>query len=696
VLLSQKIKKFKGLSNIIPKARGVFYFWILFQLFSTIITAPAFCGDRPFNNTANWGGTGLMEIPTARVLEDGVMRMGFAQANPYRWFTGGMGIFPGLEFSGRYTELEGIPSGLGSLYGDYKDKAFDLKYQLLPESRRFPAIAMGLHDFHGTKLYPAEYLVLSRQFFPFDFTIGIGRKRLKGAVSLPFTDDMGVFGGMEWALSKYVHVLVEYNPVEYEKDIPPRAVPEGAASPLNIGLRFKILPGIDLGISYQRGDTLGLMGHIQAKLGQPILPKRPDPPSWGAVERRAFDEKDGEWLIKDIQKLIQEAGFQDVSVYTDAITLVAEFENIKYLSNQKAAGRVLRILLFHSPPDTKKLAVILKRQHIPFLRVSVRPYHLEKYLLGKISEEIFRQLVEVETATDNIDFSDDVLYKTEEENKFDYNFGIKPDFETFLNDPSGIFKYRVGIKPYVITTLWKGGTAYARYDIPFYSNISSSNIPPPDAVRSDSWKYLDVNYSFDLLMFDQVFRLSEKTFGRLSCGYFERMYAGVGGEVLTFLGDGTFGIGVEGDWVRKREPGTHFKLMDFERYTILGNFYYYLQGFDVNLKAQYGRFLAGDVGWKFFLSREYDTGLVVGAWYSFTDTDDFKDSFNRGYHEKGVFVSLPVRMFSNYETNRKYHYSFSPWTRDVAAAVSHWQDLYGLSADLMPARFKSGIGKIKD
>ncbi|MBW2643428.1 MAG: YjbH domain-containing protein [Deltaproteobacteria bacterium] len=46
-----------------------------------------------------------MEIPTARVLEDGVMRIGYAQADPYRWYTGGMGIFPGLEFSGRYTEM---------------------------------------------------------------------------------------------------------------------------------------------------------------------------------------------------------------------------------------------------------------------------------------------------------------------------------------------------------------------------------------------------------------------------------------------------------------------------------------------------------------------------------------------------------------------------------------------------------------
>lgn len=68
-----------------------------------------------------------MEIPNARILEDGVIRFGFAQALPYRWFTGAMGILPGLEASGRVTQITNIASGLGSDYGSNKDKAFDLK-----------------------------------------------------------------------------------------------------------------------------------------------------------------------------------------------------------------------------------------------------------------------------------------------------------------------------------------------------------------------------------------------------------------------------------------------------------------------------------------------------------------------------------------------------------------------------------------
>ena len=98
---------------------------ILFLVFFSALPASSF--DSPFNKAANWGGTGLMEIPNARILEDGVIRFGFGQALPYRWFTGAMGVFPGREAGGRVTQITNIPSCLGSDYGSNKDKAFDLK-----------------------------------------------------------------------------------------------------------------------------------------------------------------------------------------------------------------------------------------------------------------------------------------------------------------------------------------------------------------------------------------------------------------------------------------------------------------------------------------------------------------------------------------------------------------------------------------
>jgi hypothetical protein len=625
-----------------------------------------------------------MEIPTARILEDGVIRFGYAEADPYIWYAGGMGVFPGLELSGRYTEIENIPSGLGASFGDYKDKAFDLKYQILPESKKLPAIALGLHDFHGTRLFKAQYLVVSRQIFPFDFTLGYGRNRLEG-----------LFGGIEWALHERLHLLAEYNPIEYEKDkASARGVPEGADWPVNIGIRLKVFPGVNLGLSFQRGDTFGFMVHVQAKLGEPLRLKRPDPPLRHPVDRRPFCERNPGKMVENIHEAICEVGFQDVSVYINGTDLTAEFENNKYLFSQKAVGRVLRILLFYSPNDTRMLTVIVKRQSIPLLEVSVRPDHLQEYLFGNITEDVFARLINVKTAPASVDAKQENIIKAEGEQKLHYRLGIRPNLETYFNDPAGVLKFRVGIEPYIESRLWKGASFAAKYDIPFYANIESSNIPLPDAVRSDSWLYSDRDYFFDRLMLDQTIRLSDRTFGRLSFGYLETMYAGVGGEILTFLREGNLALGIEGDWVKKRKPGTQFDLLDFESHTLLGNVYCRIPQIDVTLQAQYGRFLAGDRGWLFHVSREYSTGVMFGFWYSYTDTDDLTD-FNKGYHHKGVFLSLPARIFLNHDSNTRYHYEMVPWTRDVAVTVYHWKDLFRLAEGLMPAVFKEDLNRIR-
>lgn len=671
-------------------AQGLFFFIILFPI---SILPHAVSSDFPFDNSCNWGGTGLMEIPNARIIDDGVMRFGFSQAIPYRWYRGSIGIFPGIEISGRITELTNIDSGLGSDYGNYKDKAFDIKYQILPESKYLPALAVGINDFHGTRLFPSQYITLSRQIYPLDITLGFGTKRLKGPVTLPLTKKVGVFGGIELEIIKGISLMAEYNPIEYEND-KISAVPEGSKSPVNAGLRITALPEITIDLSFQRGTTLGLSFNLEFELGKPIVMKKADPRLWYPVDRRMFKDRNGQKLVDTIRKAITEAGFNSVSVYSKDKDLIAEFENNKYPSNQKAVGRALRILLFHSPEDTKMLKVILTRRQTPFLRVCVNPDYFEGYILEKLPEEDFFEHVKVETLLPekNKDIPQFISAKDE---AFDYSIGIKPDIESYLNDPSGFAKIRVGVKPYISSTIWNGGTFAARFDLPFYSNITSSNPDLPDPVRSDSWKYSGENYTFEYLLIDQLLKLTDKTFGKFSAGYFERMYAGVGAEVLTFLGEGNFAIGMEADFVKKRKPDSFLELEGSYKHTILGNLYYKCLPFDLIFQLQYGRFLAGDTGWKMVATREYDTGAEIGFWYTITNTDNFSDEYNKNYNDKGIYLSIPLNMFTTYETRTKYEYALSPWTRDVAAQPFHWQNLFNIASDLMPGSFKAGLKKIK-
>jgi hypothetical protein len=225
----------------------------------------------------------------------------------------------------------------------------------------------------------------------------------------------------------------------------------------------------------------------------------------------------------------------------------------------------------------------------------------------------------------------------------------------------------------------------------------STNLPPApnDAIRSDLVDYRGTQTTFDRLLIDQVGRLGQSTFGRISAGYFEDMFAGIGGEILTFPWDGRFAVGMEADWVKKRKPGSLFAFKDLEAYSVLGNLYYSLPTLNLTLQAQVGRFLAKDWGTRFTVSRVYDTGAVVGAWYSITDTSHL-NSFNQGYNDKGVFVSLPLEMFKSTSDTRRYQYAVSPWTRDVGQTVRHTTELYGLNAGLMPHNVKFNLEKIKE
>ncbi len=92
---------------------------------------------------------------------------------------------------GRVTEIIGVPgfpTDSNSSYGNDKDKAMDMKLQVLRETKYLPALSLGIMDPQGTRKYPSQYLVASKQLYPFDFTVGFGNGRF-GKEPLPSSDN---------------------------------------------------------------------------------------------------------------------------------------------------------------------------------------------------------------------------------------------------------------------------------------------------------------------------------------------------------------------------------------------------------------------------------------------------------------------------------------------------------------------------
>jgi hypothetical protein len=135
--------------------------------------------------------------------------------------------------------------------------------------------------------------------------------------------------------------------------------------------------------------------------------------------------------------------------------------------------------------------------------------------------------------------------------------------------------------------------------------------------------------------------------------------------------------------------------MDQQNHTLLGNLYYRYPPLDVTLKAQAGRFLAGDLGTRLEFRRRFDTGAEIGFWYSLTDTSDFS-GVNRDYNDQGIFLNLPFATFTDHPTRKMLHFRISPWTRDVGATIDHWQEIHDNTADLTPGILRRDLDRIDD
>lgn len=623
------------------------------------------------SSPAYWGGTGLLEVPNGRVIEDKEVRIGVSHLYPYRTYYASLGFLPRLELNGRIVEilnrdLSETPGWEG--YGYHKDKVVDVKFGVLKEGKTFPAVSIGAQDITGTKKFSSYYLATSKRCGPVDLTLGYGTERLKG-----------LFGGAEFSFAPF-SIIAEYNPIEYEKD-KIRAVEERYSN-YNYGLRFRPFKWVSLNLSHQNGREMGGMLNLSFQFGKSIVPWKPDPPYTHPADRRSLKERDKEEVERQIKEALLNQGFRRVGVsYVDR-ELFVEYENRRYLSEVKALGRVMRTSALLSPEETSKMIFVAKKAGFHLLKAKVSPDDLTDFINGKIQEKDFLELIEVSMET-----RDPEMIPQDKDKRI--SWGVKPTLETYLNDPSGFFKSRGGIDAWSSLSLWKGAGLYSWIKFPIYSDISTDLSPiSEEPIRSDVVEYKKgVHPRLETATFDQVLRLGGKTFGIFSLGYLEEMFAGTREEIIYPIGDGRLTLGFEATQVTKREPDDSFKLKDFSTYTVLGSINYAIPDISLIIGSKTGRFLAGDHGTRFEIKR-YFGDAAVGFWYTLTDMEDYLGG--KPYYDKGVFIRLPINLFIDRDSKTTYSYALSPWTRDGGQMV--WcGSLYDYLYRFYPFQVKSNI-----
>lgn len=679
--------------NMRSDVKEIFFRISLFTVLLAFLVADPICvlaADRPFNRANNRGMTGLLDTPNARVLENGTFRVGISQIDPFRYYYGAISPLKGLEIEGRFTEELGtaglMPKGpTWANYGNNKDKAIDIKYQFLPEGKYWPAMAIGFMDPHGTRLYGSQYLVFSKQIYPFDFTVGLGnglygKQRLSstgdGWKVEMFQDpkqwwsDAQFFGGIEFSPWSKFSFVVEYNPIKYDVNygnlLKKYFEDHPASSKINVGMRYKPFDWAELDVSYQRGNQLGVNLSLAFNLDKPLIP---------IFDLRYVEKEEYKFnpMTDRLSYALYASGFRDIGIKIVGSEIWIAASNTRYFYNMRAVGIILKVLNSLLPEDIQNINIILTEDSIPIFR-----FCTERDNLRNFDQEIFKvneflYLSQIQT---------DIYQapKTKKHYRQWFDYGIKPEFQTYFNDPSGFFKGRAGLSGWMGLKPWKGASLSVSGEVFAWNDISSNVGAAPNPVRSDSVLYLQKDVGLSSLMFEQIGKTKYEIFGKIAAGLLETQYGGLDAEIATPLFGGRILTGVSGSLVKKRDPDNPLSFINNEwndNYkTAFVNTRLNLPEIEVALDVKAGRFLAGDKGVRITATKYFSQGFMMSAWYSFTDTSIFSDSINNGYHDKGIAIAIPLRLFLGRDSRTAYSYSFSPWTRDVAQDIVHRTELF--------------------
>ena len=647
--------------------------------------------DSPFNLPSNYGISGLMTIPNARVMKVDRYRFGASFVYPYWRFYGTFSPIKGLELNGLITDIIGV-SGFGSeykSYGNYKDKDIDFKYQLFPEGKWRPAIAIGGNDLIGTRLYASQYLVFSKQLWPFDFTIGMGNgrygKKQLGRSKSTFEFEMlhhpkqwiknsKVFWGIEFAPTNSFAFMMEYSPIEYSKQKKDPATRKYFKHPVksryNFGVRWKPEKWVELDVTYQRGKRIAANLSMNFNIGKPFIPIYYPP----YVEPVAYFKYP---LERRLTLALKTEGFRNILVNQTGHDLYIIVQDEDYFYPTRALGVILSLLEQITPKDNRtKIHIVFERNFIPQFEFLTSVQDIKDLKNKRISKNDFLYMSKLKVKNIYVPNGSYFFIKR-------FDLGLKPNIETFLNDPSGFFKYKAGISLWGKYFPWEGSTVFASVSKYFINNISTVNKPLSIPVRSDIALYEKQNFNLDTLLLNQIFKLGSVYF-RGTAGLLEYEYAGIDTEIAKPFFNGRLLLGLGGSLVKKRSPNKMFELATSREMNENVKPYYDPFFFkarinfpsqDIFFDVKVGKFLAGDRGCRFQISKDIN-GVIISAWYSITNTSVFHDNVNRGYHDYGISLELPIRLFKGRDSRVTYYYSLSPWTRDVAQDIAHYDELF--------------------
>ncbi|WP_062561195.1 YjbH domain-containing protein [Paracoccus aminovorans] len=695
----------------------------------------------------SYGLAGGVETPTAEMLPDATLGGTVSYNKAARRHNVIFQLHPRITTALRYSRVEGINdhNELGHLW----DRSFDVRFQFLDESGWRPAVAIGLQDFLGTGIYSGEYIVATKTITPrLRASVGIGWGTLGGDPRLIEIGDTGgkpqvdewfrgkarPFGSVTWQATDKLRLVAEYSNDKYlVRNLFPdghvEEIPQGDGEPgskLNLGAYYTFSPSYQVGLYTIGGDMFGAQFSFALnprnapfpsgleKAPAPVKPRpapSADPEGWS-----------GAWSADPTaQPAIQTAlagALKDEGQILESMSLSGNraevrIRNTRYIQQSEAVGRTARLMTRALPPSVETLvitsntdgmatsSVVLKRSDVE---------RLENTEAGRIADA--SQLVDADPRPGDLVTTPGLFPR--------FRWNLAPYLDIGLFDPQDPLRYETGAQlkasyefmPGLIVSgtirqrafgsmeqrgpgippELNGGVRGDHYTPDEYvSDPANEYFRGVPRVRSDTRMYTgNESPTVPELTLAWYAQPTEAIYSRVTVGLLERAYGGVSTEVLWKPANSPLAFGAEVNRVKKRDFEDVFGFRDYEVTTgHVSAYYEFANGFTAQLDV--GKYLAGDKGATFTLTREFANGWRIGAFATKTDLSD--EEFGEGSFDKGLTISIPVAWAIGTPTRDRAGSTLRSLSRDGGARLNVDGRLYDKVRDAQSVKLYQGWGR---
>ena len=675
----------------------------------------------PASNASDFGTTGLVTLPTARMQADGSLTATIARNEVVDIYNVTFQATPFIETTFRYSIFN--PRDRVQSLDALRDRSYEVKIRLLSESTSMPEIAIGIRDILGTGVWSGEYLVASKILGPLDISGGLGWGRLAGRRSFSnplkilsgefenrpagtiggevggeirgksfFRGDVGVFGGVRYSISNLpLDFIAEYSSDDYRREVSLNSISD--SNPVSFGFEWRVSEGLSIGATYQQDQFVGLT--LRSTVDFKQKPDRRYERFHSAADQKGQDQAP-DHLDLDLwyDRLLFDAERSGLRVHSahfkpgdDQARFIVS--NDRYAFWADALNQFFKLAEIHLPPEFKSVTIQTQEDNMSGSAVNAQLVKGRSSAASPVSSGRFYKGYETEL----IGFTPgSKLVRPRFRTDFGYPklaLGADLALRVQLMDPNEPLKHQLYVKGTgrlalsEAINIWSAVTVDVSND--FNTKRPSDSVLP--RVRSEINQYLTQGENgIDSLFAEYRQTVARSTHARIYIGLLEEMFGGAGLEVLYEPFASRWAFGGNLNWVRQREYDKRFSFRDYNVTTGHVSAFYASPWFNLDFGLHVGQFLAKDRGYTFETRRTFDNGFSIGAFITRTNVSAL--DFGEGSFDKGLFLSVPYSLLLPRNTRGRYSTIVRSIERDggrrLEGAVGNlWWDRRALRFDAL-------------